>query len=171
MSLSGRRHEYRLSLVSAPKARGRCPVAVSESTVDARATHSLAVLMLESFRGTVDYEGETLRQAVQEVESFFSPLAKNPALPECSVLLTSGATAVCASLVKDWRHRACPLIGYIMCHPEWKQLGLATFALAESLRILQLSGFGEVRAVITEGNVASEKLFLRAGFTRLLPGE
>jgi len=127
--------------------------------------------MLESYRGTVDYEGETLAQAVQEVASFFSPLAENPALPQCSVLLTSGATAVCACLVKDWRHRACPLIGYIMCHPEWKQRSLATFALAESLRTLRLSGFGEVRAVITEGNVASEKLFLRAGFTRLLPSE
>jgi hypothetical protein len=127
--------------------------------------------MLESYRGTVDYEGETLPQAVQEVANFFSPLAEDPAVPQCSVLLMSGANAVCACLVKDWRHRACPLIAYIMCHPEWKRRGLATFALAESLRALQLSGFGEVRAVITEGNVASEKLFLGAGFTRLLPGE
>jgi hypothetical protein len=127
--------------------------------------------MLESYRGTVDYEGETLPQAVQEVASFFSPLAEDPALPQFSVLLTSGTTAVCACLVKDWRRRACPLIGYIMCHPEWKRLGLATFALAESLRTLRLSGFSEVRAVITEGNEASEKLFLRAGFARLLLDE
>ena len=125
--------------------------------------------MLESFRGTVDYEGETLAEAVQEVAGFFSPLESSRATALFR-LLTSGATAVWP-LGQGLASRACPLIGYIMCHPEWKQGGLATFALAESLRVLRLSGFGEVRAVITEGNVASEKLFLRAGFTGLLPGE
>jgi RimJ/RimL family protein N-acetyltransferase len=57
------------------------------------------------------------------------------------------------------------LVGYVIAHPVFKRRGLATRALGESLIRLQVAGHSEVRAVITEGNLASERLFSRAGFT------
>ncbi len=70
-------------------------------------------------------------------------------------------------LSKEWHRRQCPLVGYVMCHPTWKDRGLAALVLARSLRLMKESGHSQVRAVITEGNVPSERLFLSAGFRRL----
>ena len=50
-----------------------------------------------------------------------------------------------------------------------KGRGLGTDAVATSIRLLQRDGVDEVGAVITDGNVASERLFARFGFTRIDP--
>ena len=127
----------------------------------------LAELMLEAFRDTIDYEGERLAEAIEEVQRYLSPTSEDPALLGHSVLVCTGARLCCACLVMKWHRRQCPSIGYVMCHPAWKRRSLASLALAESLRRLRKAGFSQVRAVITEGNVASERLFSSAGFARL----
>lgn len=120
--------------------------------------------MLDAYRGTTDDQGESLQDAIREVEAYFSPAAENLALIAPSVLVVEGETAVSACLVQSWRRRGCPLIGYVICRASYKGLGFAALALHESLRRLRQAQHDEVRAVITEGNVASERLFLAAGF-------
>lgn len=61
----------------------------------------------------------------------------------------------------------CTLIAYIMTAPQWKGKHLATAALLHSLQSLADEKYAEVRAVITEGNEPSEKIFNRFGFNRL----
>jgi L-amino acid N-acyltransferase YncA len=55
----------------------------------------------------------------------------------------------------------------VLTHPDWKGQRMAERLLRPSLASLAGAGASEVRAVITEGNLASERLFTRLGFTRL----
>ena len=127
----------------------------------------LAELMLDAYLGTIDYEGESPSEAVGEVERYFSPAAEDPALLGPSVMIVEGEAVLCACLVKAWRLRNCPLIGYVICQADRKGQGLATVALLETLRLLREAQYGEVRAVITAGNLPSERLFFSAGFERI----
>ena len=162
------RHQYALAFANwgIPLASA-IPAEFVMRIVEPADLSSLAELMLESYRNTIDYEGEELTEAIEEVHRYFSPGSEDPPLLGHSVLVSTGSTLRCACLVKQWHRRQCPLVGYVMCHPDWKRRRLAALALTESLRRLKEAGFNQVRAVITEGNVASERLFLRAGFRRL----
>jgi RimJ/RimL family protein N-acetyltransferase len=140
---------------------------MSVRALSAADLRKLAELMLEAYRNTIDYEGEGVAEAIAEVEGYFSHEAENPAIAHHSVALASGDAIACACMIKLWRRRGVPLVGYVMCHPDRKHRGLATLALHEAIGNLQRAGFGEVRAIITEGNAPSEALFARAGFQRV----
>lgn len=145
------------------------PAGLSMRTPQTSDLHALAELMLEAYRDTIDYEGETITGAVDEVQRYLAPGVSNRALLEYSVLLADGTALVSASLVMHSSLRNCPLIGYVLSHPLWKQRGLALRLVAESLSRLANDGHREVRALITSGNTASERLFLRLGFTKISP--
>jgi len=163
------RHEYALTFAdSGIPVDSAIPRGFVLREVEPADLSPLAELMLEAYRNTIDYEGEGLTEAVEEVQRFFSSASEDPPLLSCSVLLSIGSTLHCACLIKQWHRRQCPLVGYVMCHPAWKRRRLAALALKEPLRRLKEAGFNQVRAVITEGNVASERLFLHAGFKRLV---
>jgi RimJ/RimL family protein N-acetyltransferase len=157
-----RRHEYRLELgarYAAPEANEEIPArhpAADDAAV-------LAVLMLDAYLGTIDYEGETIVEARQEVAGY---LAGTPLL-DCSWLHVAGEVPVSACLVSWWTDRGCPIVSYVMTAPERKGEGLAAALLARSLASLVDAGHAEVRAAITEGNVPSERAFARAGFRRV----
>ena len=163
------RHEYALALADWANPVGNAiPTAFVVRTVEPADLSPLAELMLEAYRNTIDYEGEGLAEAIEEIQRYYSPISDDPPLPDSSVVIGTGSTLHCACLIKQWHRRRCPLVGYVICHPAWKQRGLAASALAESLRRLKEAGATQVRAVITEGNVASERLFLHAGFRKLV---
>jgi RimJ/RimL family protein N-acetyltransferase len=162
------RHEYRLDLTGRTAATpARLLIGAHFRPVQSADLVPLAELMLDAYRDTVDYEGESLPEAVREVEHYFSPAAENPALLGPSVMVVDGESVLCACLMKFWRHRSCPLVGYVICRAEHKGHGLATSALHETLRLLRQARYGKVRAVITEGNAPSERLFLAARFERV----
>ncbi len=122
---------------------------------------ALAQLMLDAYRGTIDYEGETIVEAREEIAGYFGGEANL----EASRLAWQDGSLVAACLVTT--HSTGALIGYVMTAAEHKNTRLATTALAHTLRALADAGHGSVRAWITDGNVPSERLFVSAGFTRL----
>jgi len=126
----------------------------------------LAGLMLASYRGTIDYDGETIEDALKEVESYYSG-PSNQCWLQYSWLMFLDNELAGACLVDFWHERNVPLIAYIMTAPRWRGKHLATAALLCSLQKLADKNHTEVRAVITEGNVPSEKIFTRIGFQRL----
>jgi RimJ/RimL family protein N-acetyltransferase len=161
------RHEYVRQLQSLP-----APVALPPPPIDyARQpaqddAEALADLMLAAYRGTIDYDGETITEARAEIERYFASTAA-PARLNCSWVAWRAGQAISACLVCEWPERGCPLIAYVLTRPDWKGRRLAERLLRPSLESLAGAGASEVRAVITAGNLASERLFARLGFTRV----
>ena len=125
----------------------------------------LAELMLDSYRGTIDYDDETIEDAVNEVGSYYARLS-DPTWLEASWLGLMDNELTCACLVDFWKERRTPLIAYVMTASRWKGKHLATAVVSRTLQSLANKNFPEVRAVITEGNLPSEKVFTRLGFER-----
>ena len=129
----------------------------------------LAEVMLDSYRDTIDYDGETINEALHEVESYFSGQLENSAWLNSSWLGFKEANLACASLVGFWKDRNAPIISYVMTNSRWKGKHLATMGVLRSLQSLVENGHSKVYAVITEGNIPSERVFTRLGFERLAP--
>lgn len=127
--------------------------AVSREDLD-----GLARLMLDAYIGTIDYEGEDLDDAMDEVETFFDD---GQSLLDRSLVVEAEGSIVSAILVSIYEGE--PFIGYVMTLPSHKNHGLAR--LATTIALENLATDGDERAVlyITEGNVASEALFRSVG--------
>ncbi len=121
---------------------------------------ALAALMDSAYRGTIDYRGETLNQAVEEIRGWFreGPLVAASWVAERDGGLQSGSLL---SQIDDH-----VLIAYVMTAAPFKGRGLARLMVLQSLRSLR-GRTSEVRAWITEGNVPSERLFVGLGFARV----
>jgi RimJ/RimL family protein N-acetyltransferase len=127
----------------------------------------LAELMLDSYRGTIDYDGETIDDAIREVDSYFSH--QDSGWFDYSWLAFIENDLVCASLVGFWKDRNSPIIAYVMTASQHKGKHLATIGVSRSLESLAEKNYTKVYAVITEGNVPSEWVFTRLGFRRFVP--
>ncbi len=125
---------------------------------------AMAALMIGAYEGTIDYDGESLKDAVTEVQSYLEVGELQPLL-ECSWLFFLNGTLASACLVSQRAGGQTPLIAYIMTGGEWKNQGLAKIVLAASLECLGDTGFSQVTAFITDGNEPSERLFEGYGFT------
>lgn len=118
----------------------------------------LAELMMDAYVGTIDYHGETLDQAVEEVDGAFS----SGALLDLSRVAVEDGTIVSAVLVNLVEHD--PFIGYAMTRAAFKGRGYASALLDECATAIWDAGHNRIRAWITSGNTPSEKVFLGAGF-------
>jgi RimJ/RimL family protein N-acetyltransferase len=156
------RHQYRLPLglsqsrpepLLDPALQLRQPVAAD---IDA-----LAALVLDAYRGTIDDEGEDLDAARDFVAQ---SLSKAPLLA-ASWLALAGELPVAAVLLCRWREQ--PLVTFVVTRPAYKGRGLASLLVRRALRSLRDAGEAQLVAFITEGNIASERLFARLGFERV----
>ncbi|MBC8478298.1 GNAT family N-acetyltransferase [bacterium] len=164
--MNAKRYEYVLDLK-----RNRLPPVIREDIVFRHPVSGdaelLGKLMLDSYQGTIDYEGETLLEAQEEMATSLNGKYGEP-LNDCSWMAFARTDLVAACLVVRWQGEHCAFVTFVMTASQWKGRGLATTALQASLTSISLAGFQEVRAVITAGNSTSEQLFLRAGFIVVL---
>lgn len=156
------RHNYRLNL-AAYRPQQQIPPGLELRPPTRTDTAELAVLMLDAYRDTIDYDGETLEQARQEVKSFLNGVY-GPPLLDCSRLGFLDGELTSACLVSRWGEH--PLICFVMTGSRWKNQGLAAAVLHQTLQGLAAAGHPCADAVITEGNHPSERLFVRVGFSR-----
>lgn len=117
----------------------------------------LAGLMLDAYRGTIDYDDETLEDALEEVASYFS----DEPMIEHSYVTSIGGTPASAVLVS--RNRGKPFVGYVMTASDHKNTGLGRLVVAAAMTSLRREGHTEVGLFITEGNLPSEALFADLG--------
>lgn len=163
-----RRHEYALDL-SALDRRG-VPVTVPHLELRAAQptdSDALAELMLEAYRGTIDYDGETLEDAIDEVHAYLAGEGGGEPLMDASRLAYAGPTLAGACLASFWPEWGQPLIAYVVTRADWKNLGVGRQLLWSVLQAPREQGHREIRAFITEGNTPSERLFRRMGFRRV----
>lgn len=124
----------------------------------------LGLLMLESYVGAIDYEGETLEDAISEVEGTLHG-KYGPFVRTGSLLIEEGR-AVSACIVVWSEEMNGLLLAYVMTHPDFRGEGMATFLLKESMNRLQAEGYKEMYLVVTEGNPA-QHLYEKIGFCRI----
>ncbi len=122
----------------------------------------LASLMLDAYMGTIDYEGESLEDAVEEVRSFFGD---GEALTDRSHAVEDEGTIVSAVLVS--LSAGEPFIGYVMTRASHKNQGLARLVTHTALEKLADDGHERVVFYITDGNTPSEALFDSLGAVRV----
>ncbi|WP_459129421.1 GNAT family N-acetyltransferase [Guggenheimella bovis] len=123
----------------------------------------LADTMYTSYRNTIDYDGETLLEMRDEVESILE--GKDfPFLSDASFVVKEDGrivSAVLTSLLNDK-----PLIAYLFTLPEYRNRHLATRLLEAVIEVLEERGFKEVTLACTVGNPAYH-LYRRFGFREL----
>lgn len=134
--------------------------------ISQRDINPLGVLMLESYKGTIDYEGETLEDAVAEVRATFNG-KYGPLLEHCSFLiedLEEKGHILSATIVVWSGQMQHPLLAYTMTLPDSAHQGMATFLIKTSINALLTHGHRELYLVVTEGNTAALKLYEKLGF-------
>lgn len=163
-----KRSEYRLAL-DAIGFEASVPLPPTVRLKPARIADgdALAELMIDAYRGTIDYDGETIEDALNEIHAYMDGQRGGVPLLELSRLAFREDALVSACLVAEWDDRNQPIIAYVMTSANTKRQGLAKQLLTTVLKLLSEAGHSEVRAVITNGNLASELLFRKLGFERV----
>lgn len=123
----------------------------------------LGELLYYADQGTIDYEGETLAEAITEIRGTLEG-KYGPLLQQGSYVLKANGQIKSAVLMVNYENM--PLVAHIFTAPEVKGRGFAKAVLARGVIGLREAGCSNVMAVITEGNVPSEKVHLSVGFKR-----
>lgn len=127
----------------------------------------LAALMLDSYSGTIDDDGGIMEDAVTEVDNYLRGEYGTPLLHTSQLALTPEGTGVASVLITRWGRANLPLVAFVMTHPVWQRKGVGGLLLHRSLTALKEAGESAARAVITDGNVPSERLFAGAAFKKI----
>jgi len=121
----------------------------------------LAHLMLAAYRGAADDEGETITEALQEVDSVLVS-ADRPFITAASFVIEVDATLASASLISLFR--GAPLVTHIMTHPHYKRRGLAASAILSSANALREQGWNSLSLYVTDSNAPALALYRKLGF-------
>jgi ribosomal protein S18 acetylase RimI-like enzyme len=123
----------------------------------------LAALMLDAYRGTIDFDGsETLRVARDEVDGFLGGKSGTPLL-EHSRLAVVGERIVSAALVSEFEGTA--LLAYVFTAADHKGRGLGEGLTRLVMHSLAQAGRERLHLWVTAGNVPAERIYDRLGFT------
>ena len=103
---------------------------ISEGDVEA-----LGALMLDAYRGTIDYEGETLEDATTEVWTVLAG-GYGAFLKDSSYVIEDEERLLSASMVVFSEELGQPLLVFSMTHPDHKRKGMAEFLVKASINAL-----------------------------------
>jgi RimJ/RimL family protein N-acetyltransferase len=121
----------------------------------------LAKLMDASYKNTIDYEGETPEQCVQEMKDTIAG-KYGPFIYSASFILKNKDKAVSAILLTEWKSQ--PLIAYTMSDPDFQGKGLAKNLIRKSISALAKLNRKELFLVVTDGNTSAQNLYKSLGF-------
>ena len=115
--------------------------------------------MLDTYRNTIDDEGEDIDDAYTAIDQYFARMER----PYSFVALEHDiVVAFSFVVIVNQIHYIDPVV----VTPPSKQPGLGRATVQLCLGSLAAAGITEVGATITDGNIASERLFAGLGFSR-----
>lgn len=127
----------------------------------------LGMLMYDAYHDTIDDEGESLEDAVAEIEGTING-KYGPLLDSCSLLVEEDGRALGATIITDWSDERTgqkqPLLAFLMIHPDASGQGLGTFLLSKSINALLAQGESELVLFVTVGNSAAQHIYQKLGF-------
>jgi len=125
---------------------------------------TLGHLMYRAYRGTIDYEGETLEQSIQEMQEVLAGKYGKVNLP-ASLVVMDNARAVSAVIFVDFPKEKMPLLAFTMTDPEFQGKGYSQSLIKLSLNKLLEQDFEECCLVVTDGNEPAQSIYKKLGFT------
>ncbi len=129
---------------------------------DEQQRDAFAALMLDAYRNTIDDEGETIDDACSAVDYYLASIVR----PHSYVMVDgSDLVGFAFVVVVNGVHYIDPVV----VASARQRLGLGNAMVRLCLGSLGDAGISEVGATITDGNVASERLFIGLGFHRQGP--
>jgi ribosomal protein S18 acetylase RimI-like enzyme len=149
-----------------PDATGPSPLPIRQPLPEDR--QALARLMLDAYRDTIDYEGETLTDTENEIAKTFAG-AYGRFLPGYSFLALDGDEPASASIVT--RYEGAPFLAFSMTSQRWKGKGLARHLIRESMLAIRNGGETTLALVVTAGNGPAEHLYESMGFVEVGSGK
>lgn len=122
---------------------------------------SLARLMLEAYRGTVDDGGETLDDARSEVAKTLDGGYGRFDF-DASEVIERGGEIVAGTIVTHYE--GLPMVAFSLTLPAWRRQGLARGGLRRAMARLASAGYERVQLAVTCGNMPAEHLYGSLGF-------
>lgn len=124
-------------------------------------TEPLAHLMLDSYHGTIDDQGETIIEARSEVAKLF---ANEYGVFDRDTSIVCEAADHLASATIITRIRNIPFVAFSMTAPSHKRQGLARAGLTRVMKSLAERREHKLRLMVTKGNTPAETLYTSLGF-------
>lgn len=122
---------------------------------------ALGQLMYRAYLGTIDYEGETPEQSVEEIHGTHRG-DYGPFDPVHSSVAERAGRLVSATLITRWQGR--PFVAFTMTDPGSARQGLARATLERSMRLLHQDGERELRLAVTLENEPARTLYETMSF-------
>jgi GNAT superfamily N-acetyltransferase len=140
-------------------------------SIDCRAVSNadapaLADLMLDAYRGTVDYNGETLEDARSEIDRTMAG-AYGRFLSDCSfVAANTGVlqSACLITLLNEDSPDVVPLLAFSVTRPAAQRRGLASGLIRRSAGVLRATGLTRLVLAVTAANLPARRVYDRLGF-------
>lgn len=158
------RHQYRLDLTKLDGGHEGIPAWLTLRHPTLGDVDALATLLLNSYKGTVDDEGETIAEAREFAEC---ALTENTLFEASWLVVDRSELPLCAIVIQRWRGE--PLVGFVITDSNYKNCGLGRNLVQRAMLSLRRMGEAVAVAFITEGNSPSERLFARLGFGKFVP--
>lgn len=121
----------------------------------------LGVLMDVAYQGTVDHEGESRAQCVEEIRGTLTG-KYGPFLDFASFLIEENGQAVSTALLTLWKEQ--PLVAFSMTAPGAQGKGYAGFLLKQAISALYAKGYPELFLAVTDANTPAVSLYKKLGF-------
>ena len=125
---------------------------------------SLGALFFTAFLGTIDNAGQTEAQYVSKAAAILGG-RYGDWIPGASWTIEPMGGLRSACLVSNYKPYGRPVIAVVATAPDCKRSCDGGILLDATLASLTMLGYRESCAMITVGNVASERLFLSRGFS------
>jgi len=122
---------------------------------------ALGALMLAAYEGNIDYEGETLEEAIAAAQTMLDG-RYGPLLDCCSFVIEQAGQAIGACIITLWK--GTPLVCDIMVYPAHKNHGLGTLLLKQSAKALFEQGYRDLLLYVTVGNDNAQHVYEKLGF-------
>ncbi len=124
---------------------------------------ALAVLMLDAYTGTIDFEPDDDIGTAHAAIADWRAGSGGPAMPgESLVAVAPDGRMAGACVLMRWR--GLPLVSYQMTAAQAKGRGLATALLASAMDGLCAAGGPAIALFVTRGNDPAERVYARLGF-------
>ena len=129
----------------------------------------LARLMWAAYQGTVDYDGETVEDAIKEIEHTFEG-GYGALLTDCSFVIRDQSGQLLTAAILITLHQGAPLLAFSMTHPDYKRQGYGRILVGEALAALAEAGYSEVYLSVNGANEPALGLYRSFGFREVEPG-